>query len=151
MASRICNIPDLLTDKLCLASSIHPFRQKQLSQEWIQWFLLRSQVLVSRGILLLQRTEEPFQHQQGPLSWIFLCRRRNEKRRVLCPVRTVNMIRRCLVVGLFLGFNYLYSVRETPLRMKGGAVREEISPLKEAIDLRKEVPRQTDQRRWIFV
>jgi hypothetical protein len=27
-----------------------------------------------------------------------------------------------------------YSVRDTPERMKGGAVREEMSPLKEAID-----------------
>jgi hypothetical protein len=38
-----------------------------------------------------------------------------------------------------------YSVKETPLRMKGGAVREEISPLNEAMDLRKEVLIERDQ------
>lgn len=37
-----------------------------------------------------------------------------------------------------------YSVNETPLRMNGGAVREEISPLKDAMDLRKDVLMEMD-------
>jgi len=38
-----------------------------------------------------------------------------------------------------------YSVNDVPLRMKGGAVRDEMSPLNEAIDLRKDVLTERDQ------
>lgn len=77
----------MLTDKLSLTRGILPCTQEQLSQERVQRLLLGSELLVSGGILLLERGKEPLQHKHGPLLRVLLQRGGDKDVRHLCPVR----------------------------------------------------------------
>ncbi len=88
-SSSMCNghEPDLLRYELCCTSFILPLSKEQFAQERVQRLLLISELLTSTGILLLQRAQEPLQHQQCPFLWILLLRRGDKNARMLCPVR----------------------------------------------------------------
>jgi len=77
---------NLLANQLGSASLINPLAEKQLAEERIKGLLLATQLLIARGILLLQRTEEPLEHKQRALLRIGLAGGRYEQRRVLRPV-----------------------------------------------------------------
>lgn len=55
---------DLLAHKPRLSCAILPFSQVKLAQEGVEWFLLCAILIASASILLLERTEEPLQHEQ---------------------------------------------------------------------------------------
>lgn len=60
--------PNLLTNQSGIPNVplVRPLAEKQLTQERIQRLLLTAQLLAARTILLMERAEEPFQHEQGP-------------------------------------------------------------------------------------
>lgn len=59
--------PDLLTDELSGASLIDPLAQEQLAQEGVEGLLLTAELLVTRGVLLLEGAQEPLEDEHAAL------------------------------------------------------------------------------------
>src|ERR1700759_5429388 len=87
----VVTIPDLLADEAqLLAVALRgPCSKEQLAQKGVQRLLLAPELLVSAAILQLQRAEEPFQHQHGPLLRVGLGGGGGGERRVGDPIGRV--------------------------------------------------------------
>lgn len=59
--------PDLLTDELSGASVVNPLAQEQLTQEGVEGLLLATELLVTRGVLLLKGAQEPLEDEHAAL------------------------------------------------------------------------------------
>lgn len=79
-------VTDLLRDELCLASIVLPGAKEELAQEWIQGFLLASQLVLPRRILLFQSGQEPLEDEQRPFGRIWLQGWGDKDGWVFCPV-----------------------------------------------------------------
>ena len=59
--------PDLLTDELSGTGLVNPLAQEQLTQERVEGLLLATELLVTRGVLLLEGAQEPLQDEHAAL------------------------------------------------------------------------------------
>jgi hypothetical protein len=59
--------PDLLTDELGGAGLVDPLAQEQLAEERVEGLLLATELLVTRGILLLESAQEPLEDEHAAL------------------------------------------------------------------------------------
>ena len=81
---------DLFRNQICGSSLVFPFSNKQFTEERVQRLhLLLLSVLIFAAVLLLERTQEPFQNQQRPFLWIGFAGRGDEQSWMLSPVRAV--------------------------------------------------------------
>lgn len=85
------NVPDLLTDQLCLASLgiTLPLTNEQLTKEGVQRLLLATKLLTTTAVLLVQSSQEPFEDKKGPLLRIRLLGGGHEHVGVFGPVGRV--------------------------------------------------------------
>lgn len=59
--------PDLLTDELGGAGLVNPLAQEQLAEERVEGLLLATELLVTRGVLLLEGAQEPLEDEHAAL------------------------------------------------------------------------------------
>lgn len=64
----------MFADETSLPSVILPSAKEELAEKGVQWLLLAAKLLASAAVLLLECGQEPFQHQESTLRWIFLTR-----------------------------------------------------------------------------
>ena len=64
--------PNLLTDELSGAGLVNPLAQEQLAQEGVEGLLLATELLVARGVLLLEGAQEPLEDEHAALLLVFL-------------------------------------------------------------------------------
>ena len=84
--SHCINLPDLLCDHPRHAVLVLPMAEEQLTQKGIEWLLDALILRPSCVLLTLERTQEPFQHQQRAFLGAVLESWREEDGRVLRPV-----------------------------------------------------------------
>ena len=76
----------MFADQLGCSSLVFPPAQEKLAEKRVEGLLLVAILFASAGVLLLERSQEPLQDENGPLGRIGLLGRGGEDRGVLAPV-----------------------------------------------------------------